>query len=318
MQTGADAQAGKTVRSVVLPDGEQHKTIESVMQVVTVALEHKLNRKATFVALGGGVTGDICGFAASIYQRGVPFIQVPTSLMAMVDSSVGGKTGVNHEKGKNMIGTFYQPKCVVMDLDVLETLPPREYISGLAEVIKYGIICDKEFFTWLEGNMEKLLERDREAVAHAVKRSCEIKADIVAQDELDTGMRATLNLGHTFGHALEAASGYGTLLHGEAVSIGICMAAELSQQAGFLPQDASQRIVALLRAAHLPISLARFQLQLIVDNLLDLMASDKKNAGGRIQLVLMNDDLGSCIVTEDYPHAELRDVLVRYTSQSLS
>lgn len=222
---------GVEVHVVILPDGEQYKSMHSINIIIDAAVEAKLDRQSCFIALGGGVVGDMCGFAASIYQRGVRFAQLPTTLMAMVDSSVGGKTGVNHVSGKNLIGTFHQPCVVIADLSTLRTLPDRELRSGLAEVIKYGLISDPDLFHWLEENMQRVLEREADALQYIVRRSCEIKASVVTADEKETegGLRATLNLGHTFGHAIETGLGYGVLLHGEAVSIGMLMAAELSQ-----------------------------------------------------------------------------------------
>jgi len=216
------------VESVILPDGEQYKNLDTLNSIFDALLTHRFNRHATLIALGGGVIGDITGFAASAYQRGIPFIQIPTTLLAQVDSSVGGKTAVNHPLGKNMIGAFYQPQCVIADIKTLNTLEDRQLKSGIAEVIKYGLINDPEFFSWLETNMDKLLQRDHEALTYAIKRSCQDKADIVSMDETEQGVRALLNLGHTFGHAIETGMGYGQWLHGEGVAAGICMAAHLS------------------------------------------------------------------------------------------
>jgi 3-dehydroquinate synthase len=275
-----------TVETVILPDGEQFKTLEFVTQIFDKLLSSKFSRNATLIALGGGVIGDMGGFAAACYQRGIAFVQIPTTLLAQVDSSVGGKTGVNHPLGKNMIGAFYQPQCVIADADVLDTLDDRQLSAGLAEVIKYGLIRDVEFFEWLENNIEALLARDKPALAYAIEKSCLNKAEIVAEDETETGVRATLNLGHTFGHAIETGSGYGTFLHGEAVAIGTCQAADLSRRLGLLESDAEvERIIALFKKAGLPVEPPE---QLDTDRFLELMAVDKKNVDGQIRLILLN------------------------------
>ncbi|MGB0846761.1 MAG: 3-dehydroquinate synthase, partial [Thiolinea sp.] len=240
--------------AVVLPDGESHKTLDTLNQIYSHLLEQRADRKSTLLALGGGVVGDICGFAAASYQRGINFIQVPTTLLSMVDSSVGGKTGVNHVLGKNMIGAFHQPQCVLIDTDTLNTLPDRELSAGLAEVIKYGLIRDREFLTWLDENMVALLARDPEALTYAIYRSCQHKAEVVAADEFEAGQRALLNLGHTFGHAIESAMGYGNWLHGEAVATGMVMAAEHSMLMGWLQANEVQLIRGLLQKANLPVS----------------------------------------------------------------
>ncbi|CAG1020182.1 3-dehydroquinate synthase [Patescibacteria group bacterium] len=272
------------VATVILPDGEQYKTLEYLNHVFDEALKQKFNRNATLIALGGGVIGDMGGFAAACYQRGIPFIQIPTTLLAQVDSSVGGKTGVNHVLGKNMIGAFYQPQCVIADANVLDTLDDRQLAAGLAEVIKYGLIRDLPFFEWLETNIPKLLARDKDALAYAIERSCINKAEVVAEDETESGVRATLNLGHTFGHAIETGMGYGSYLHGEAVAIGTCQAADLSRCKGWLSDNDVERIIALFKLANLPtippnnISAERF---------LDLMAVDKKNVSGQIRVILL-------------------------------
>jgi shikimate kinase/3-dehydroquinate synthase len=275
--------AGHEVVEIVLPDGEQYKNWTSLMQIFDALLEHQCDRKTTLVALGGGVIGDLTGFAAASYMRGVPFVQVPTTLLAQVDSSVGGKTGLNHPLGKNMIGAFYQPRAVLADTATLNTLPARELAAGLAEVIKHGAIVDAEFFDWIEQNMARLLARDPDALAHAIARSCEIKADVVRQDEREGGLRAILNFGHTFGHAIEAGMGYGQWLHGEAVGCGMVMAADLSQRMGLIDAAASARVKALVAAAGLPtvapgLGLARW---------LELMEVDKKNEGGAIKFILL-------------------------------
>jgi 3-dehydroquinate synthase len=275
---------GKQTAEVVLPDGESYKSIESAMVIFDELLVRKFSRDASLIALGGGVIGDLVGFAAACYQRGVPFIQIPTTLLAQVDSSVGGKTAVNHPRGKNMIGAFYQPQCVLADTSTLDTLADREFSAGLAEVIKYGLIRDFEFFVWLEANLEMLLGRDADALAYAIERSCINKAEVVAEDERESGVRATLNLGHTFGHAIETGMGYGSYLHGEAVAIGICQAADLSRRLGWLDTDSVERIISLLRRARLPMTPPA---DLDVDRYLDLMAVDKKNVAGKLRLILL-------------------------------
>ncbi len=290
--------------SVVLPDGESHKTLDTMERIYTALLERRFDRGCTLVALGGGVVGDMTGFAAATYQRGVDFIQVPTTLLAQVDSSVGGKTGVNHPLGKNMIGAFHQPRAVIIDIDTLNTLPDRELSAGLAEVIKYGLIDDPEFFEWLEGQMAALRARRPEALAHAIERSCADKAAVVAQDEREAGRRALLNLGHTFGHAIETGMGYGEWLHGEAVGAGMCMAARFSHQLGWLEAEAVERITRLVAAAGLPtvppkLGAERFEA---------LMAVDKKVQGGQLRLVLLRG-IGRAEVTADFPREALRRFL---------
>ena len=280
--------AGRDVLTVVLPDGEEHKNWTSLMQVFDALLAYKCDRKTTLVALGGGVIGDLTGFAAASYMRGVPFVQIPTTLLSQVDSSVGGKTGLNHPLGKNMIGAFYQPRAVLADTATLATLPLRELSAGLAEVIKYGAVIDAEFFGWIEHNIGKLMARDAQALAHAISRSCEIKADVVRQDEREGGLRAILNFGHTFGHAIEAGMGYGVWLHGEAVGCGMVMAADLSHRAGLVDAATVARIRALVEAAGLPIVAP----DLGVARWLELMEVDKKNEGGAIKFILMKP-LGS-------------------------
>jgi 3-dehydroquinate synthase len=275
---------GKQIAEVILPDGESYKSIESAMAIFDELLARKFSRDASLIALGGGVIGDLVGFTAACYQRGVPFIQIPTTLLAQVDSSVGGKTAVNHPRGKNMIGAFYQPQCVMADTATLDTLADRELSAGLAEVIKYGLIRDFEFFVWLEANVEKLLARDANVVAYAIERSCLNKAEVVAEDERESGVRATLNLGHTFGHAIETGMGYGTYLHGEAVSIGICQAADLSRRLGWLDAASVERIVSLLTRARLPVAPPP---GLDADRYLELMAVDKKNVAGKLRLILL-------------------------------
>lgn len=272
------------VETVILPDGEQYKTLDSINKIFDQLLASKFSRNATLIALGGGVIGDMGGFAAACYQRGIVFLQIPTTLLAQVDSSVGGKTGVNHALGKNMIGAFYQPQCVVADADVLDTLDDRQLSAGLAEVIKYGLIRDAEFFVWLEKNMDALLARDKQALAFAIERSCVNKAEIVAMDETESGLRATLNLGHTFGHAIETGVGYGEYLHGEAVAIGTCQAADLSRRKGWLTDSDVERIIELFRRAKLPVNPPA---TLNTERFLELMAVDKKNVDGQIRLILL-------------------------------
>ena len=272
------------VTSLVLPDGEQYKTLEYVTQVFDQLLTEKFSRNSTLIALGGGVIGDMGGFAAACYQRGINFMQIPTTLLAQVDSSVGGKTGVNHPLGKNMIGAFYQPQCVIADADVLDTLADRQLSAGLAEVIKYGLIRDIQFFEWLEANISALLARDKKALSYAIEQSCINKAQIVSEDETESGVRATLNLGHTFGHAIETGSGYGTYLHGEAVAIGTCQAADLSRRLGWLNNDDVNRIIAIFKQCNLPTLPPN---NLTTERFIELMSVDKKNVDGQIRLILL-------------------------------
>lgn len=276
-------QAGVKVDSVILPDGEQYKSLTVLDTVFTALLQKPHGRDTTLLALGGGVVGDLTGFAAASYQRGVRFIQLPTTLLSQVDSSVGGKTAVNHPLGKNMIGAFYQPASVVVDLDCLKTLPRRELASGLAEVIKYGVILDGEFFSWLEENMDALLQLDGKALAWCIRRCCELKAEVVAADERETGLRALLNLGHTFGHAIEAEMGYGNWLHGEAVAAGMVMAARTSERLGQFTPAETQRIIALLTRAGLPVTGPR---EMSAQAYLPHMMRDKKVLAGEMRLVL--------------------------------
>jgi 3-dehydroquinate synthase len=284
---------GITCLPVILPDGERFKTWETLNLIFDALLEARCERSTTLVALGGGVIGDMGGFAAACYQRGMPFIQVPTTLLSLVDSSVGGKTAINHPQGKNMIGAFYQPQLVLADIATLDTLPDRELKAGLAEVIKYGLIRDPEFFLWLEENIERLLSRDREALAYAIHRSCANKAQVVAADERESGERALLNLGHTFGHAIETGMGYGEWLHGEAVSAGTLIAAELSRLLGWLDGEAVRRIESLISRAGLPsVSPA-----LGVDRYLELMSHDKKVEAGKLRLVLLKE-IGQAVVSD--------------------
>jgi 3-dehydroquinate synthase len=287
------AGAGISVLPVVLPDGEAYKTWETLNLVFDALLGAHCERGTTLIALGGGVIGDMGGFAAACYQRGMPFIQVPTTLLAQVDSSVGGKTAINHPLGKNMIGAFYQPRVVLADISTLDTLPDRELKAGIAEVIKYGLIRDPDFFAWLEANMNRLLARDRAALACAIHRSCADKAEVVAADEREAGERALLNLGHTFGHAIETGLGYGEWLHGEAVAAGTLIAAELSCRLGWLAADAMQRIEALFVLAGLPVRGPR----LGAGRYLELMRHDKKVLDGRLRLVLL-EGIGKAVVTD--------------------
>ena len=279
----AIGQAGGTAVAVLTDDGEQAKGWAALDRVIDALLAAQLGRDALVVALGGGVIGDLAGFAAAIYQRGIPFLQVPTTLLAQVDSSVGGKTAINHARGKNMVGAFHQPLAVIADVATLDSLPERELRAGIAEVIKHGFILDAAFVAWLEANIDKLLARDRAALEHAVRRSCELKAQVVAADERESGLRAILNFGHTFGHAIEAGAGYGEWLHGEAVAAGMVMAAELSQRAGTLRREDAERVKALIARAGLPVRGPK----LPVARYLELMQIDKKAAGGKMRFVLL-------------------------------
>ena len=299
----------QNVHTVVLPDGEEHKTWQTLQLIFDALLAHQCDRKTVLFALGGGVIGDMTGFAAATYMRGVPFVQVPTTLLAQVDSSVGGKTAINHPLGKNMIGAFYQPQLVVCDLDVLDTLPPRELSAGLAEVIKYGPIADMAFFDWLEQNIDALMARDRTALAHAVKRSCEIKAWVVGQDERESGLRAILNFGHTFGHAIEAGMGYGAWLHGEGVGAGMVMAAHLSQRMGLVDAAFVQRLTALIARAGLPVRGAVIDAQDNAGRYLELMRVDKKAEGGEIRFVLIDGPGAGRAVLRAAPDALVRAVI---------
>ena len=297
-------EAGVSVLPIVLPDGEEYKDWETLNLVFDALLQHRAERKTTLIALGGGVIGDMTGFAAASYQRGVPFIQVPTTLLSQVDSSVGGKTGINHPLGKNMIGAFYQPRLVLADTDTLKTLPARELSAGLAEVIKYGLIWDADFFAWLETNMEKLRALDPQAIAHAIHRSCQIKAQVVAQDERESGVRALLNLGHTFGHAIEAGMGYGNWLHGEAVGAGMVLAARVSHGMGLIDMTALTRAESLIARAGLPVEAPA----LGVEKYLAYMGVDKKVEEGKLRFVLLNR-IGAAFVTADAPGATVQAVL---------
>ncbi len=300
---------GVTSIAMVIPDGEEHKTWQTLNTVFDRLLESRCERNTPLLALGGGVVGDVGGFAAATYQRGIPFIQIPTTLLAQVDSSVGGKTAINHPLGKNMIGAFYQPQLVIADTETLDTLPDRELSAGLAEVIKYGLIRDPAFLEWLEGNMPRLLERNREALAYAIIRSCEHKAEVVAADERESaGERALLNLGHTFGHAIESGTGYGTWLHGEAVAAGTVLAAELSRRMGLLSAADVDRARRLFERARLPVRAPA----LGVDRYLELMGHDKKVQSGQVRLILLRS-LGQAFMTAQFRPEALEDVLAHCT-----
>ena len=281
---------------IILDDGEQFKTLATIEKIIDTLLRQRHDRQTTLIALGGGVVGDITGFAASIYQRGVNYIQIPTTLLSQVDSSVGGKTGVNHPLGKNMIGAFYQPECVIADTGTLDTLPPRELSAGLAEVIKYGLIHDPDFFDWLERNIELLLASDYQALCQAILVSCTIKADIVAIDERESGIRAILNLGHTFGHAIETTMGYGNWLHGEAVAAGMVMAVDLSLRHQWIDETVKQRTISLLEKTALPVKPPP---EMTLDQYMNAMAIDKKTLNGTIKLVLLKK-LGEAFISADY------------------
>lgn len=296
---------GFSVDEVVLPDGEQFKTLDTLNSIFDVALAKRHSRNTTLIALGGGVVGDMCGFAAASYQRGVNFIQIPTTLLSQVDSSVGGKTGVNHALGKNMIGAFWQPQVVLADVSVLASLPDRELSAGIAEVIKYGLLGDAPFLDWLEANMSALLARDEAALIYAVQRSCQNKADIVARDEREGGIRAWLNLGHTFGHAIEHSLGYGEWLHGEAVAAGMCMAAEMSQRLGWISPADVERARGLIAAAHLPVKPPQ---QMTSKQFTDAMSVDKKVLDGQLRLVLLKS-LGEAVVTAEFEQQVLLDTI---------
>ncbi len=308
LETLLDGLTGIRAQTLIVEDGERLKTVETMNGIITRLLEQQFNRTCTLIALGGGVIGDVTGFAAACYQRGVRYIQVPTTLLAQVDSAVGGKTAVNHKLGKNMIGAFHQPAAVLSDTDVLASLPARELRAGIAEIIKYGLINDVQFFGWLEDNIDGLVQRDAACLAHAIEVSCRNKARIVALDEREAGLRAILNLGHTFGHAIETALSYQTWLHGEAVAAGMSMAAHLSvKTTGFSENDA-RRVNSLLEKAGLPVSLpdaiGREQLR-------ELMAVDKKTRHGRLHLVLLRE-IGKAVVTPEFEEADLEDTLTRY------
>jgi 3-dehydroquinate synthase len=303
---GALATCGARAVEILVEDGEQTKRWQTLDAIVGAMLEARCDRRAVVVALGGGVVGDLAGFAAAVYQRGVPFIQVPTTLLAQVDSSVGGKTGINHALGKNMIGAFHQPLAVIADVGALGTLPPRELRAGLAEVIKHGLVLDVAFFEWLETNMERLLVGDPQALTQAILRSCELKAQVVAADERESGLRAILNFGHTFGHAIEAGAGYGAWLHGEAVAAGMVMAAELSARAGRLDASAVERVRALLARTGLPVAGP----VLAPERYLELMAIDKKASAGKIRFVTL-EAIGHAVLRDDLDAAAVRAAIDR-------
>lgn len=291
--------------SVTLPAGEAHKNLDAVSHIYNELIQNRFDRNCTVVALGGGVIGDITGFAAASYQRGVAFLQVPTTLLAQVDSSVGGKTGVNHPLGKNMIGAFHQPACVIADMNTLNSLPERELKAGLAEVIKYGLIDDKEFFNWLEQNIPNLLALDKTSLSRAVEKSCQQKALIVAADELESGRRALLNLGHTFGHAIETALGYGTWLHGEAIAAGMCLAARFSADHGFCNEQTVGSTRAIFAKAGLPVEPPK---EITAERCLDLMSHDKKVRDNHLTLVLMRG-IGEAFLCNDFDQQKLKKML---------
>jgi 3-dehydroquinate synthase len=303
----ARSLASKRIVEIDLPDGEQHKTLSTVSRILDVMVANRLGRDCAVIALGGGVVGDMAGFAAASYQRGVAYVQIPTTLLSQVDSSVGGKTGVNHPGGKNLIGAFHQPIAVIADTSTLDSLPPRELRAGLAEVIKYGLIRDSAFFDWLELNLDRLLNRDPDALAYAIARSCEIKAEIVGRDEREQGERALLNLGHTFGHAIESATGYKTWLHGEAVGAGMLMAAAMSHECGEMRPEDVDRLRNMLKKTGLPVAAK----EVSIDTALENMQIDKKVKSGRIRLVLLRG-IGTSYVTADYPDTALRRTLAAH------
>jgi 3-dehydroquinate synthase len=299
--------AGYLVMTIEIPDGEQYKNLDWANAIYTALLINGFDRKSALVALGGGVIGDLTGFAAATFMRGVPFVQVPTTLLAMVDSSVGGKTGVNHPMGKNMIGAFYQPKKVLMDLDVLKTLPKEEFLSGMAEVIKYGVIRDAALFDYLEKNREKILSLEPDALTHLIKRSCEIKAEVVSKDERERGLRAILNFGHTVGHAIETAENY-TMRHGEAVAIGMVYASRLAHKTGLCDASVPERVESLVKAYSLPANLTVLSRKPSVLELMDTMQVDKKAEGGKVKFVLPKR-IGEVVITKEWEEASLKEVL---------
>lgn len=309
LQQVQSALGNRQVDVFQMPDGESYKSIDTYTQVMDFLLEKKHNRSTCLIALGGGVVGDLCGFVAATFQRGVDFIQIPTTLLSQVDSSVGGKTAVNHPAGKNMIGAFYQPLAVFADISVLETLPDREYAAGLAEVVKYGIIYDADFFAWLEANAQALVQREKYALTHIITRSCEVKAAVVSEDEREGGRRAILNYGHTFGHAIEKLLGYGRLLHGEAVSIGMVMAARLSVEFSGLALADSQRIEKLLQQFNLPVTLEGLELN--AEAMIDAMGMDKKVVDGELRFVVA-DRMGSVRVASHASVSALEKTLAEF------
>ncbi len=306
-----DLFADYEVKTCILRDGEQYKTIAEVGKIWQQLLNLKFARNSTLVALGGGVIGDSVGFAASCYQRGVNFVQIPTTLLAQVDSSVGGKTGVNHPLGKNMIGAFYQPKCVIIDIDTLDTLDDRQYSAGMAEVIKYALLGDIDFLLFLEKNITKIMARDKNILTDIIYKSCVKKADIVAKDELEQGTRALLNLGHTFGHAIENSLGYGKYLHGEAIAIGMVMASDLSYQMGLLSANDLQRVITILQKVQLPVAIKH---KISLKKFTSVMSLDKKVKNGVINLVLLKS-LGNAFISSSYSSALLDDIVIKYTTK---
>ncbi len=304
LQTLKNALVHKKLNELVLPDGEHTKSVSTLSTVFDALVAARLNRDAAVIALGGGVTGDMAGFAAACYQRGIDCYQIPTTLLSQVDSSVGGKTAINHPGGKNLIGAFHQPRCVIADTQVLNTLPDRELRAGFAEVVKYGLVRDPIFFAWLEQNAQRILAREPQALIYAIRRSCEIKAEVVGIDEREQGLRAILNLGHTFGHAIENALGYGEWLHGEAVSAGMVLAADMSRQLGWFSETDYQRTVALLKSSGLPVKAPAIG----ADRARELMGMDKKVLAGQLRLVLLQG-LGTAIVTADYDSDALQNTL---------
>ena len=308
------ASEGLEINSVILPDGEQYKTLDAVNDIITALLNKRHGRNSCLVALGGGVIGDITGFAAACYQRGIDFIQIPTTVLAQVDSSVGGKTGVNHAAGKNMIGAFHQPRAVIADIAVLNTLNDREISAGLAEVVKYGLIRDEKFFVWLEKNVEQLLTREPEALAYIIEQSCRNKAEVVAEDERESGIRAILNLGHTFGHAIETGLGYGEWLHGEAIALGMLMAADLSHRLGWITEEVIERIKQILIKLNLPVALPD---DLNPGKVRELMSVDKKAKDGVLFLILLKG-IGEAVVTDEFDEDLLMETLHHFSSSKIS
>ncbi|MFB3117015.1 MAG: 3-dehydroquinate synthase [Gammaproteobacteria bacterium] len=304
------AAEGLEINSVILPDGEQYKTLDAVNDIITALLDKRYGRNSCLVALGGGVIGDITGFAAACYQRGIDYIQIPTTVLAQVDSSVGGKTGVNHAAGKNMIGAFHQPRAVIADISVLDTLNNREVSAGLAEVVKYGLIRDEKFFDWLEENIEQLLNRETEALAYIIEQSCKNKAAVVAEDERESGLRAILNLGHTFGHAIETGIGYGEWLHGEAIALGMLMAADLSHRQGWITEEVIERIKQMLVKLNLPVALPD---DLDPGKMRELMSVDKKAKDGVLFLILLKG-IGEAVVTDEYDEDLLMETLHHFSA----
>ncbi len=307
MACGADS-GEKQISEIILPDGESYKNLETINKIFDGLMQKNFDRKTTLIALGGGVIGDMTGFAAACYRRGVNFIQVPTTLLSQVDSSVGGKTGVNHPLGKNMIGAFYQPQAVIADIVTLDTLEERELKAGIAEVIKYGFIYDAEFFNWLEDNLDKILQRDHEALAYAVHRSCEIKAEVVAKDELEHGIRALLNFGHTFGHAIETFTGYSSWLHGEAIATGMCMGLTMSRLMGWMDKADEQRGIDIIKRCQLPIDVPQ---DMTTADFAKLMQADKKVLDGVIRLILLNK-IGEGVIVDEYAPEIFTDTLEQY------